>query len=182
MSACPHPDESLTLFAAGALEPGDEARVRAHLESCAACRSEVDASREVLGLAALPPPSAREQAVLAALPRTTVGVWRKSLVQQASRMRTAGALMAAAAVALLALEPVVLHRETPLVPRTTLVEPSPLPAEDTSSELEQWALTNPLSDVLESSDVDLEDPEADEALADLDADDFLSIPNPGESL
>lgn len=182
MSACPHPDESLTLFAAGALEPEDAARVRAHLESCAACRSEVDASQEVLGLTALPPPSAREQAVLAALPRTTVGAWRRAQVQQASRMRTTGALMAAAAVALLALGPVVLHRVTPAVPRTPRVEPSASPSEESPSELEQWALTNPLSDVLEASDVDVEDPEADEALADLETDDFLSIPNPGESL
>ena len=183
MSACPHPDESLTLFAAGALEPEDEARVRAHLESCAACRSEVEASQQVLGLAALPPPSAREQSVLAALPRTAVGAWRKSQVQQAARMRTAGALMAAAAVVLLALGPVVQRRVTALVPRTPVVEPSASPSsEESASELEQWALTDPLSDVLEASDVDLEDAEADEALADLDAEDFLSIPNPGESL
>lgn len=181
MSACPHPDESLTLFAAGALEPEEQARVRAHLESCAACRSEVEASQEVLGLAALPPPSPREQTVLTALPRTTVGAWRKAQVQQASRMRTTGALMAAAAVVLLALGPVVLRQVTPPDTRTPLVEPSG-PSEESASELEQWALTNPLSDALEASDVDLEDLEADEALADLEAEDFLSIPNPGDSL
>jgi hypothetical protein len=97
-------------------------------------------------------------------------------------MRTAGALMAAAAVVLLALGPVVLHRVTPLVPRTPAVEPSDSPSEESASELEQWALTDPLSDVLEASDVDPEDLEADETLADLEAEDFLSIPNPGESL
>ncbi|MGZ3461252.1 MAG: zf-HC2 domain-containing protein, partial [Archangium sp.] len=43
MSACPEYDELLTLHAAGALEPGEQARVRAHLESCAACRSEAEA-------------------------------------------------------------------------------------------------------------------------------------------
>jgi hypothetical protein len=120
--------------------------------------------------------------VLTALPRTTVGAWRRAQVQQASRMRTAGALMAAAAVVLLALGPVVLRQVTPHVPRTPLVEPSASPTAESASELEQWALTNPLSDVLEVSDVDPEDPEADEALADLEAEDFLSIPNPGESL
>ncbi|MFL5351970.1 anti-sigma factor family protein [Archangium sp.] len=182
MSACPHPDETLTLFATGALEPEEAARVRAHLESCATCRSEVEACHAVLGLAALPPPSPREQTVLAALPRTTVGAWRKSQVHLASRLRTTGALLAAAAVVLLALGPVVLHRVTPLVPRTPLVEPSASPSEESASELEQWALTDPLSDVLEASDVDLEDLEADETLADLEAEDFLSIPNPGESL
>ncbi|PTL80561.1 anti-sigma factor [Vitiosangium sp. GDMCC 1.1324] len=182
MSACPDQDELLTLYAAGALEPEEASRVRTHLESCAACRSEVEAHHEVLGLAALPPPSPREQAVLAALPRTTVSVWRSEQVRQAARMRTAGALMAAAAVVLLALGPVVLRHVTP---RTTSAAPVETPAsssEETSSDLEQWALTDPLSDALELAEADLDDAEAGDESWDLEPEDVLSSPNPGESL
>ncbi|WNG45593.1 hypothetical protein F0U60_16920 [Archangium minus] len=180
MTACRDQDESLTLFAAGALEPEAEARVRAHLESCAACRSEAEAHREVLGLAALPPPSVREQAVMAALPRTTVSTWRREQVQKAARMRTAGALMAAAAVVLLALGPVLQRQVTPQAPLATPVETPASVAEET--ELEQWALTDPLSDELELSDMDLEDAEDVAGLSDLELEELLSSPIPGETL
>jgi anti-sigma factor RsiW len=181
MAACHDQDELLTLFAAGALEPEEEARVRAHLDACAACHAEAAANREVLGLAALPPPSVREQAVVAALPRTTVGAWRKAQVQQAARMRTAGALMAAAAVVLLVLGPV-MQRRAATPPPPTEVEPTATdtPPED-AFELEQWALADPLADALDLSEADLEEPESDEFL-DSGLDDFFSNPNPGESL
>lgn len=181
MTACQDQDELLTLFAAGALEPGEEARVRAHLDACAACRSEAEAHREVLGLAALPPPSAREQALMAELPRKALGAWRRTQVQQAARMRTAGALMAAAAVVLLLLGPVMQRRAaTPPVP-TAQVDPATRPPEEDTMALEQWALADPLADALDLSDADPEEPEADELL-DSELDDFFSNPNPGESL
>jgi len=177
MTACRDQDELLTLHAAGALEPEEEARVRAHLESCAACRAELEAHHEVLGLAALPPPSPREQAVLAALPRTTLSTWRRTQVQQAARLRTAGALLAAAAAVLFVLGPVVRGRPTTTPPPTTLVEPleSPSsPAEETASVLEQWALEDPLADALELEESDDE--------PDSELEDFASNPNPGDFL
>jgi predicted anti-sigma-YlaC factor YlaD len=181
MAACQDNDELLTLFAAGALEPEEEARVRAHLDACAGCRAEAEANHEVLGLAALPPPSVKEQAVMAALPRTTVGVWRRAQVQQAARMRTAGALMAAAAVVLLVLGPVLQRRvATPPAPTTPVEAAAGTPEEDAFA-LEQWALADPLADALDQSDADLEEPESDELL-DSELDDFFSNPNPGESL
>ncbi|HYO69164.1 MAG TPA: zf-HC2 domain-containing protein [Archangium sp.] len=181
MAACHDQDELLTLFAAGALEPEEEARVRAHLDACAACRAEAEANHEVLGLAVLPPPSAREQAVVAALPRTTVGAWRKAQVQQAARMRTAGALMAAAAVVLLVLGPV-LQRRVATPPAPTAPVEAPGTAEEDAFTLEQWALADPLADALDLSDTDLlEESEPDELL-DSELDDFFSNPNPGESL
>ena len=180
MAACQDQDELLTLFAAGALEPEEEARVRAHLEACAACRSEAEAHHEVLGLATLPPPSAREQALMAELPRKTLGAWHGAQVRQAARMRTAGALMAAAAVVLLVLGPVMQRRaSTPPVP-TAQVESASPPEEDAFA-LEQWALADPLADALDLSEADLEEPETDEFL-DSELDDFFSYPNPGESL
>ncbi|WNG59714.1 zf-HC2 domain-containing protein [Archangium gephyra] len=181
MAACQEQEELLTLFAAGALEPEEEARVRAHLDACAACRAEAEADHEVLGLAALPPPSLKEQAVVAALPRTTVGAWRRAQVQQAARMRTAGALMAAAAVVLLVLGPVLRSRVTTPPAPTSPVEAPASPAEEDAFTLEQWALADPLADALDLSDADLEELESDEFL-DSELDDYFSNPNPGESL
>jgi len=172
MTACRDQDELLTLHAAGALEPEEEARVRAHLESCAACRAELEAHHEVLGLAALPPPSPREQAVLAALPRTTLSTWRRTQVQQAARLRTAGALLAAAAAVLFVLGPVVRGRPTTTPPPAALVEP--LEAEEMASELEQWAQADPLADALELEESDDE--------PDSELEDFASNPNPGDFL
>jgi predicted anti-sigma-YlaC factor YlaD len=181
MTACREQDEWLTLFATEALEPEDETRVRAHLESCAACRAEVEAQREVLGLAALPPLSARERAVVAALPRTTADAWLSTRLQQAARMRTTGALMAAAAVALLALGPVIQH-PTPPRPQPAANEEQPTGlAEETSSALEQWASSDPLAEALDSADVALEELEDDAEPLDSEVEDFLSYPNTGES-
>ncbi|AKJ05886.1 putative zinc finger protein [Archangium gephyra] len=181
MAACQDNEELLTLFAAGALEPEEEARVRAHLDTCATCRAEAEANQEVLGLAALPPPSVKEQAMVAALPRTTVGAWRRAQVQQAARMRTAGALMAAAAVVLLVLGPVLQRRvATPPTPTPPVEAPANTPEEDAVA-LEQWALADPLADALDLSEADLEEPESDELL-DSELDDFFSDTNPGESL
>jgi anti-sigma factor RsiW len=181
MAACQNQDELLTLFAAGALEPEEEARVRAHLDACAACRAEAEANQEVLGLAALPPPSVKEQAMVAALPRTTVSAWRRAQVQQAARMRTAGALMAVAAGVLLVLGPVPQRRvATPPAPTTPVEAPVDTPEEDAFA-LEQWALADPLADALDLSEADLEEPESDELL-DSELDDFFSDTNPGESL
>lgn len=174
MTACRDYDELLTLQAAGALEPQDEARVLAHLETCAACRAELDAQREVLGLAALPPPSVREQAVLATLPRTTMGRWRMLQLQQASRMRTTGALLAAAAVVLLALGPVLMHRTgTPAHTMATPVAQGTRPFEETASPLEQWALSDPLADAFEVADAQPERSSHSADTLDSDLEDFL---------
>lgn len=182
MTACREQDELLTLHAAGALEPEEETRVRAHLASCADCRAEVEAHREVLGLAALPPFSAREQAVLAALPRTTAEAWLSTQLRQAARMRTAGALMAAAAVALLVLGPTVQRPATPHVPPAAPLEMPEGPAEEEPSALEQWAVADPLAEALDQADAELEPAEDDTELPDSELEDFLSYPHPGESL
>jgi anti-sigma factor RsiW len=182
MTACREQDEWLTLHVAGALDPEEEARVRAHLVSCAACRTEVEAHREVLGLAALPPPSARERAVLAALPRTTAEAWLSTRLRQAARMRTAGALMAAAAVALLVLGPEVRRRATPRAPPADSMALPASPAEEAPSVLEQWALSDPLAEALDQADASLESAEDGAEPSESELEDFLSYPNAGESL
>ena len=181
MSTCQDLDESLTLFAAGALEPQEETRVRAHLDACAACRQEVAAHQEVLGLAALPAPTPRERAVLEELPRTTVSRWRRAQVRRAEHLRTTGVLMAAAAVLLLLLGPVVSHQMPS--PSTPLSSPeAALPAEEDVLAMEQWALADPLSDALDLTDADLEQSLEGTGSWDVESDDFLFTPSFGESL
>ena len=181
MMASHESEEVLTLFAADALDPSDEVRVRTHLETCASCRREVDAQREVLGLAALPSPSTREQAVLEALPRTTVGVWRRTQVRQAARMRTTGGLLAVAAAVLLVLGPVARH-DTTSVPTSTSGQAPTALAEDEAFSLEQWAMADPLSDALDEDDSGLDDLEDGADAWDVEPDDFLYSSPFGESL
>ncbi|MBM7118283.1 anti-sigma factor family protein [Archangium primigenium] len=174
MKASHESEETLSLWAADALEPSDEARVRAHVEACEACRREVDAQREVLGLAALPPPSVREQAVLEALPRTTVGVWRRTQVRQAARMRTTGGLLAVAAAALLMIGPMT-RTSTVSPPRaTTPVGSATAPADEEILTLEQWALADPLSDALDDWDTGLDTSDDGVDAWDVEPEDFLS--------
>ncbi|WNG24820.1 zf-HC2 domain-containing protein [Cystobacter fuscus] len=181
MSACQDMAESLTLFATGALEPHEETRVRAHLDTCAACRREVSALQDTLGLAALPTLSPREQAVLEVLPQTTVSRWRRDQVRRATHLRTTGALMAAAAVLLLLLRPGM----SPRTPSPSTPPASPVAASSTEEDvlaLEQWALADPLSDALDLTDVDLEDAPESSSSWDVEAEEFLSSPSLGESL
>ncbi|OJH33878.1 anti-sigma factor family protein [Cystobacter ferrugineus] len=181
MSVCQHMDESLTLFAAGALDPQEEARVRAHLDTCADCRHEVTALQDTLGLAAQPALSPREQTVLEALPQTTVSRWRRDQVQRAAHLRTTGLLMAAAAVLLLLLGPVVSpRRPAPSTPHASTE--TTFSTEEDVLAMEQWALADPLSDALDLTDVDLEDAQEATGSWDVEADDFLSSTPYGESL
>jgi anti-sigma factor RsiW len=148
MAACREYDELLTLHAAEALEPEEEARVRTHLRSCAACRAEAEAHHAVLGRVALPPPSPREQALLSALPRTVVGAWRREQVTRPAWIWPAGALLAAAAGVLLALGATVPRPTDSHAPSET-AEALPLTSsEEASSALEQWAMEDPLAEAL----------------------------------
>jgi predicted anti-sigma-YlaC factor YlaD len=178
MAACREYDELLTLHAAEALEPQEAMRVRSHLESCAACRAELQAHREVLELVSLPPPSPREQAVRAALPRTTVAAWRAARVKQAARTRIAGALLAAAAVVLLVLGPVLSGRESSRAPPPETLESSL--SEETPSTLEQWSMEDPLAEALAALDENLEWLETEASASELE--DVPSFPAQGDSL
>jgi anti-sigma factor RsiW len=182
MATCQDYEESLTLHAAGALEPEEEARVLAHLESCAACRTGAEAHREALSLATLPPPSAREETVLAALPRTTVSRWRRTQVQQAARMRTAGALLAVAAAVLLVLGTVVQRRAAVATSPAVEVEQPDTPAQEARSVLEEWALADPLAEVLDFTEAEAPLEESDSEVLDSELEAFLSSPHPGDSL
>jgi anti-sigma factor RsiW len=170
MSACQEYEEQLTLHAAGALEAPESARVQEHLAGCAACRREWEASREVLGLAALPPPSAAEQAVLEALPQQAARAWRAEQVRKARRWRYAGVgLAAAAAVLLVVLAPAGRRSGSP-EPRGALerAEAEEEQAEEEQAEalspLEQWAAADPLAEALTEAE---QEPAAEEELEEL---------------
>jgi anti-sigma factor RsiW len=174
MAACQEQEERLTLWATGALEPEEEARLRTHLEACPACLREAEATRELLGQVALPPPTSREQAVLAALPRTAVAAWRLEQGRQAARMQATSALLAAAAAVLLVLGAVTDWRTAAPQPHAApealaLEEEEALP-----SELEQWALADPLAEALSPEGEDTELTEDSPGTQEPALEDFLS--------
>jgi hypothetical protein len=161
MSACQNYEELLTLHAAGALEPAEEALVRAHLETCAACRSEAQTTASLLGQVALPALSSAEKEKVEALPQRVTGAWRKEQVRKALRTRTVGALMATAAVLLLMVAPSILRHEEPrLAPSPPAGPSAAATAEDsedfedweTEAEFEQWAAADPLSQMVEPAE------------------------------
>jgi anti-sigma factor RsiW len=145
MSACKDFEELLTLHAAGALEPSEEARVRTHLESCAACRSEAESTARVLTEVALPPPAPKMRERMEALPQQALGAWRREQVRQAFRARTVGAVLAAAAVVLVVVGPSL--RPTGVPPASVSLPASP--SSETLSDFEQWASADPLGDELD---------------------------------
>jgi len=181
MNACPEYEELLTLHAAKALEPDEEACVRAHLKSCAACRSEAESTARVLAGVALPPPSPAMRQRMEDLPQRTLGAWRRQQVRQAFRARTVGAVLAAAAVVLLVVRvspsPRGAETSVPGAPSTAAASFS-----ETQSEFEQWAAADPLGDEFDSllDEDDAEDWE-DEGEEEPSASELFLNPNVGET-
>jgi anti-sigma factor RsiW len=103
----------LSLHASGALEPEEAARLDAHLEGCPACRAELAAARELLGLVQLPAPAAAETLLLADLPSRTLGELRRRERRRGlgRRLLVGGAVAAAILLALTA--PAFLRTRTP---------------------------------------------------------------------
>jgi anti-sigma factor RsiW len=182
MSACQDYEELLTLHATGALEPAEEARVRSHLETCAACRAEAESTASLLGQVALAPLSASEKEKLDSLPQRVTGAWRREQVRKALRTRTVGALMATAAVLMLMLAPSILRHEGPSATKSPA--PSASISSETQAELEQWAAADPLYEMIEP-DVSLEEEswelEEEDGVDLAESEQFLNL-NPGESL
>jgi predicted anti-sigma-YlaC factor YlaD len=179
MRACHEYEELLSLHAAGALGPDEESRVRAHLGSCAACRGEAESTARVLSGLTLPPPSPAMQERMEALPQRALGAWRREQVRRAFRARTAGALLAAAAVVLLVVRPSLPRMETPRTPVSLPDAPSGV--SETQVDFEQWASTDPLGEELDEllAEDDVEDWE-DEAEVEPSESELFLTPNLGE--
>lgn len=152
MAACAEYEERLDLHAAGALDDAESVRVIHHLETCAGCREAFAASVEVLSLAALPPPTAAEQAAQAEVPRSALAAWRREAQRQGLRRRTLGSLAAAAAVvALMLLMPGMPWRSGAgpgpgVEPEAAAAGLEEVDAE-TMAAIEAWAGLEPLEDV-----------------------------------
>lgn len=191
MSACQDYEELLTLHAAGALEPAEEALVRAHLESCAACRSEAQATASLLGQVALPALSSAEKEKLETLPKRVTGAWRKEQVRKALRTRTVGALMATAAVLLLMVAPSILRHEDPRLLPSPPAEPAAAAADSsedsedfedwaTEAEFEQWAAADPLGAMVDPAEYLDDDESWEEDEQELPTSELFLNTNPGE--
>lgn len=103
----------LSLHASGALEPEEAARLDAHLETCPACRADLAAARELLGLVQLPAPTAAETLVLADLPSRTLGELRRRERRRGLGRRLLVGWAVAAAVLLALTAPAFLRNRTP---------------------------------------------------------------------
>lgn len=147
---CHELDLELSLRATGALEPGESARVEAHLAGCPACRAEAAQVEELLGLARLPPPSAQERRLLLDLPRHAVAAARagqEKVLRLPRGVRTgrriATGVVVAAALIALAVAPALVRRRPP--------PPAPLPAAEPAESWQEpdldglWRATDVLS-------------------------------------
>ena len=85
--------------AAGALDDDGESRLEAHLADCLPCRTEAATLQQALALAALPPPSAREAAIVAAGAPVAAARWRAGRQERRFAGRLALAVAASAAFA-----------------------------------------------------------------------------------
>lgn len=108
--ACDELQVLITLRADGALDPVEAAAVEAHLRACPACREEAARDAELLGLARLPPPTAREAALVAEVPGRVVAEVRRGRGRHRAVARAVGVVAAIAAAALLVAVPGLLRR------------------------------------------------------------------------
>lgn len=108
MSHCPRPPELARLLD-GELTENRAARVRAHLDACAACAAELDAQRTLVGRIAAPVPGLRLDAALTSVMRRLDGAPAPAARPRPRRAiavaLSASGLAAAAAVAIVTLAP-----------------------------------------------------------------------------
>jgi anti-sigma factor RsiW len=161
MSACQEWEEQLTLLAAGALEPEVEGRLREHVASCEGCRRELESTTRVLSDLALPPASPALRERMETLPRRVVGAWQREQVRKVSRARTLSAILAVAAAVLLVVGPPFPWLGVPSPLRSASAPPS---LSETQSDFEQWAVADPLGDMLASASAEEDLSDGEDAL------------------
>lgn len=150
MAACEELESIILDRAAGTLSPAEAEALEAHLAGCSGCRAWADSCEEAVRLAALPEASEAERQLLTHLPARARAAFReRSRRAPLGKPLIAGVLGAAAVVAALVLAP----RVAPVEPRAGMA------VEDVdSSELEAWALSDPLEDQDEAVEDDSIDP------------------------
>jgi len=117
----------LSDLAAGELAGADDARLEAHLATCAACRAEGEALATVLAMATLPPPTEAERAALTGLAEAVRLEQRRAGFRGWAPARYAAALLAVAAAAVFLVAPAYTRR----APRVS-------PAEVAATEASGW--------------------------------------------
>jgi len=147
MRPCPDREELLLARASGTLDARDGAALEAHLASCEGCRGELAALQATLAAVRLPPPGAREQMLVEALPaRVLAATGARGGTGLGWRVGVGAALAAAAAFAL--------WLAAPRLASIEAVEPVAGSSESTADDddaaaLEEWAAADPLADELD---------------------------------
>ncbi|HYV49850.1 MAG TPA: zf-HC2 domain-containing protein [Myxococcaceae bacterium] len=152
MAGCEELESKILDQVAGALPEEESAAVQAHLAGCPRCQAWAASCREAVQLAALPEPSEVEQRLFAQLPGRARAAFRERAQRPAWGRSVAVGLLSAAALAavLVAAGPRWRgHRAGPSLAAAAMVEQDPGP-----SELETWALSDPLEDPDEQVMVD----------------------------
>lgn len=108
--ACPEEEVAISLHAAGALEADEVAKLMAHLQGCAPCRSVLASSARALGLARLPPVSESERRALSDLPDRVLGDLRGRIGRRRLVFRVSTLAAAAAAILVALASPVLLRK------------------------------------------------------------------------
>lgn len=149
---CDTLDPLLSLYATGALEGEEAFRLSSHLEGCAACRAQMEQTRDLLDLVRLPPVSPAEGLVLADLPTRTLGALRRRDKGRGLRRRllVGGAVAAALVLALLA--PAFLRARAPRLDEVALEASH---ASETSTTAAAWEEPDPGTLWNESAVLDL---------------------------
>jgi anti-sigma factor RsiW len=114
-AACDELQVLISLRAAGALEPAEEATVASHLAGCAPCRAEAERDAAILDLARLPPASDREVRLVAGVPARALPALHGAERRRGIAKRIVTVLAAVAAATAMVVAPVLLRKPAPEV-------------------------------------------------------------------
>jgi anti-sigma factor RsiW len=114
-AACDELQVHISLRAAGALEPAEEATVASHLAGCPACRAEAERDAAILDLARLPPASDREVRLVAGVPARALPALHRVERRRGIAKRIVTVLAAVAAATAMVVAPVLLRKPAPEV-------------------------------------------------------------------
>jgi hypothetical protein len=114
-AACDELQVLISLRAAGALEPAEEATVASHLAGCAPCRAEAERDAAILDLARLPPASDREVRLVAGVPARALPALHRVERRRGIAKRIVTVIAAVAAATAMVVAPVLLRKPAPEV-------------------------------------------------------------------
>lgn len=141
MAGCEALEAKILDRAAGALPPEESAALKAHLDGCPRCRAWAASCEEAVRLSTLPEPSEAELRLFSQLPGRARAVFRERVNRPGWGRPLAIWLLGAAAVA------AVMVVAAPRWRGHRASSPAAVaPADQEPTELETWALSDPLED------------------------------------